>query len=223
VTGHGLVNLCLPRWMGGLGVEMEPMKVTVRQRTIAWSNVLSNRPPVVPRYEWVPFQSLKTKSSGSANGSTEVRQIYMPSHRPRGVGPTMHEGHEHYLETYSSSVSTRALKGSDWIASMSRMRYKGRSGRIIQKGSFFKRFASISSKRIQGGLARQSTLPTYPRPDVIRVFGSERRCSGQYVQSTRDWVLSRPVSLLDQICQADTGSSKGDYVFRGKFGRIELY
>ena len=40
VTGGGLINLCLPIELGGLGVEKKPKNITARQYAIAWNNRL---------------------------------------------------------------------------------------------------------------------------------------------------------------------------------------
>jgi hypothetical protein len=55
ITGGGLINLCMPKWMGGLGVDLVPKKITGRQRLIAWNNYLSERKPVEIGYNWASW------------------------------------------------------------------------------------------------------------------------------------------------------------------------
>jgi hypothetical protein len=133
VTANGLINLCLPIPLGGIGVDCEPKSITRRQYAIAHYNRRSYN-PLELMYNWVPHIS-------------KNRQQYIYKQVPKGTGLTKDKyGFEHILPTYKSKSSFRGIQRDDWIANMSRMRYNGKNGRMIIKGNFFKKFASLSNK-----------------------------------------------------------------------------
>jgi len=144
VTGQGLINLCIPVSLGGLGVKADIKEFTVRQAIIARKNSKSFRPLRLD-YDWLPFTRSKKK-------------VVIPKRKPKGVGRVTQYGVEHIMPAYQSTEESRILSGDNWLASMSRMRYSGRRGRIVVRGSFYKKFASISNTLVRLATGRRLRL-----------------------------------------------------------------
>lgn len=172
VTGGGLINLCLPKELGGIGVKAEPKKITLRQALIAKMNQKSLR-PLILKHKWVPFYKIKGKNK---------QKVFIYKSVPKGIGLVTDQfGIEHVLPTYQASEESRVLLGDDWLGSMSRMRFNGKRGRMIIVGEFFKKFAKISNdlvRKFKNKLdkrAPQLDLTVMPEQLDVLIKGRYRR------------------------------------------------
>jgi hypothetical protein len=163
VTGNGLINLCLPVHLGGLGVKATPHHITTRQLLLADKNSKSFKPLRVI-YQWLPF--------GFYKGKDKKNRVIVHKSLPKGFGKVVDEfGFEHIMSTYKSTEESRLLFGDNWLACMSRQKFNANNGRMVIKGNFFKKFAKISNDLVNN-LKRSSDKRL---PDIQKILSRERR------------------------------------------------
>lgn len=143
VTNDGMVNLCIPTELGGLGVKAVPKKVTVRQLLIARDNIKRLKNPLVISYQWLPYGKICKKDS-------KKYEIHVYGSVPKGKGVTTDKfGREHVLQTYSASQDARHLQKDDWLASLSKQKFKAKQGVMKIKNHFHDKFVTKSARLLK--------------------------------------------------------------------------
>lgn len=140
VTNNGMVNLCLPKKLGGLGVNHPPKNVTARQLLIAKNNLRRSRGKLEITYKWLPFGKIWKRNE-------KKYEIMVYGNVPKGKGVITDEfGREHVLQTYSSSYEARLLQKDDWLACMSKQKFKNNRGVMKITNHFHEKFVTKSNK-----------------------------------------------------------------------------
>jgi len=188
VTGGGLINLCLPAFLGGIGVKAEPKRVTTRQLLVARHNTRMNK-MIQLKYQWVPFKQLKKKPIKNSSQEAQVKSTFVYRSVPKGMGKVTDQyGIEHIMGSYKATEESRFLQGDNWLASMSRQRFSGRNGRMIIRGEFYRTFAKVSNSLLKSigkdkRLPKLEALLAYKPENRILVKGRNRLfVEGQYLE-----------------------------------------
>lgn len=161
VSWDGLVNLCLPVELGGLGVNFPPKNITYAQELIARNNKhafeqgylnFSRVKPIMPFYDWIPFNTRHQKNK---------KEFFFYDQKPRGTGLTKDKfGFEHVLPTYKNKC--QELFRDDWVSNLSRLRFSGRNGIMKIRKDFFKLFISTGKRLIQQVTDKRRFTPSLP-------------------------------------------------------------
>ena len=147
VTQNGLINLCIPRELGGIGVKAVPKEITAKQSILASVNIrkLNNgKDPVALQYDWLPFLS-KKKRVKNVNIQPEGNglQTFVYTRKPKGKGEITDQfGINHLLPTYSSTRESRMFCRDDPIGKMSRQEY-GTRGIMRIRNNFYGKVQKI--------------------------------------------------------------------------------
>jgi len=213
VTQNGLINLCVPRELGGIGVKATLKKVTAKQSIIASVNLRrmkSGRDPIALQYDWLPFLAKKKRSGfGTVDHKT---QFFVYTKKPKGSGVVKDQYDiTHLLPTYSASRESRLYCKDDPIGVMSRQDY-GTRGIMRIRNNFYGKFQKVSNQVIRDSQQRGDFRDKILQPEdfvvppvmVVKtkkghvLFNKEH----EYIQSTSDFVQVSVQEKTDEVPHA---------------------
>lgn len=175
VTQNGLVNLCIPRELGGIGVKSVPKEITVKQSILAQVNMNKlkwGKDPVALQYDWLPFLSKKKRiKKGEVRVQPEGNnlQTFVYTRKPKGRGEIIDKfGINHLLPTYSATRESRLFCRDDPIGKMSRQEY-GTRGIMRIRNNFYGKVQKIVNTVLKQSIVNNDRRDKKLQPEQLVV------------------------------------------------------
>lgn len=212
VTQNGLVNLCIPKELGGIGVKSVPKEITVKQSILAQVNMNKlkwGKDPVALQYDWLPFLSKKKRiKKGEVRVQPEGNnlQTFVYTKKPKGRGEIVDKfGINHLLPTYSATRESRLFCRDDPIGKMSRQEY-GTRGIMRIRNNFYGKVQKIVNTVLKQSVVNNDRRDKRLQPEQLIVP------SVTTVKTKKGHIIKSNVHEYVQMTCDRTISENSDYI-----------